>query len=171
MTVQAGKKVIRPQFPIFRLIFQRSCDGYQCLIFVFSVIYLDSWGGDISSSYIEWGPRPSIWKVSFLFLFFLFFSSFSFLFFSFLFFSSFAFLVSFSGAPFSSGAPGHCPPMPPSRYATAPPPHDTALVNTLVATLSLLWFTLRVVANGGRNFQPDIHTQLKFEYPPKVQHK
>ena len=163
MTVQAGKKVTRPQFPIFRLILQRSCDGYQCLIFVFSVIYLDSWGGDISSSYIEWGPRPSIWKVSFLFSFL------PLLFF--LFFSSFAFLVSFSGAPFSSGAPGHCPPMPPSRYATAPPPHDTALVSTLVATLSLLWFTLRVVANGGRHFQPDIHTQLKFEYPPKVQHR
>ena len=46
----------------------RSCDDYQCLILVFSVIYLDSWG------YIGWGPRPGIWKISFPL-----FSSFSFL--------------------------------------------------------------------------------------------
>ena len=43
-------------------------------------------------------------------------------FFSFLFYSSFSFFLSFFflslGGPFSSGAPGHCPPMPPSRYAT-----------------------------------------------------
>ena len=55
--------------------------------------------------------------LSFLFLFFfsLFYSSFSFLFFFFPF-----FFVSLSlGGPFSSGAPGHCPPMPLSRYATA----------------------------------------------------
>ena len=43
----------------------------------------------------------------FSFLFFLF----SFLFFIFIFFLSL-------GGPFSYGAPGHCPPMPPSRYAT-----------------------------------------------------
>ena len=31
--MQAEKKYMRPQFFIFRLIFQRSCDDYQCLIF------------------------------------------------------------------------------------------------------------------------------------------
>ena len=85
---------MRPQLPIFRFIFQRSCDDYQCLILVFSVIYLDSWGYRVGV------PRPGI---------------FFFYFFSFLHF----FFVSFSGGPFSSRAPGHCPPMPPSRYATA----------------------------------------------------
>ena len=35
--------------PINCLIFQRLCDDYKCLILVFSVIYLDSWG------YIGWG--------------------------------------------------------------------------------------------------------------------
>ena len=44
--------------------------------------------------------------------------SFLLLYFSFSFFLSF--FVSLSlGGPFSSGAPGHCPPMPPSRYTTA----------------------------------------------------
>ena len=97
--------------PIFRLIFQRSSDDYQCLILVFSVIYLDLWG------YIGWGPRPGIWKVSFP----LFNSSFSFLFFSLCFFS----FVSFLGPTLAPGHPGHRPPMPPSCYATDtyPPPH------------------------------------------------
>ena len=43
------------------------------------------------------------------FLFFLFF---------FLFYYSFCCCCLSFGGPFSSGAPGHCPPMPPSRYAT-----------------------------------------------------
>ena len=44
-----------------------------------------------------------------------------FLFFLFLFFFPLSFLSLSLGGPFSSGAPGHCqcPPMPPSRYATA----------------------------------------------------
>ena len=38
---------------------------------------------------------------------------------SFIFFLSFFFFFCLSfGGPFSSGAPGYCPPMPPSRYAT-----------------------------------------------------
>ena len=40
---------------------------------------------------------------------------------SLLFYFSFSFFLSLSlGGPFRSGAPGHCPPMPPSRYATGP---------------------------------------------------
>ena len=79
------------------------CNDYQCLILVFSVTYVDSWG------YIGHGPRPGIWKISFS----LSFPSF------FLFYSSFSFFPLSLGGPFSSGAPGHCPTMPPSRYATA----------------------------------------------------
>ena len=40
-------------------------------------------------------------------------------FFFFFFFLSFLFFIFFSRGLFSSGAPGHCSPMPPSRYATA----------------------------------------------------
>ena len=50
-------------------------------------------------------------------------SLFSFLPFLFVFLSFLFFIFFFSlslGGPFSSGAPGHCPPMPPSRYATGP---------------------------------------------------
>ena len=94
------------------------------------------------------GGRPGIWKVSFSLFFsslsfsFLFFSSFSFLpclflffsflffsflffsflFFSFLFFSFlflfFIFFFGLSRGPLYLRAPGHCPSMPPSRYAT-----------------------------------------------------
>ena len=77
-----------------------------CLILVFSVICLDSWG------YIGWGFQSGYLKSFVLF----FFSSFSF--FSFIFFIFF-FCLSLGG-PFSSLAPGHCPPMPPSCYATDP---------------------------------------------------
>ena len=53
------------------LIFQRLCDDYQCLILLFSVTYLNSWG------YIGWGPPSRYLKIfilSFLFvLFYLFF--------------------------------------------------------------------------------------------------
>ena len=100
---------MRPYFSIVPLIFQRLCDDYQCLILVFSVICLDSWG------YIGWGPFQVFenFRSLFSFLHFLFF--FSFLFFHFLFCLS----LSPSRGPFSSWAPGHCPPMPPSRYATA----------------------------------------------------
>ena len=103
--MQAEKKIHEAQFPILSLIFQRSCDGYQCLILVFSVVYLDSCGC------IGWvDPVRVFEKVSFHF----FFSSFSFLFF-FLFFLFFSFLFFifffclFLGGPFSSGALGHCP--------------------------------------------------------------
>ena len=67
------------------------------------------------------GPPSGYLKSLFLsFLFFSFFySSFSFSFFSFLFLFFFFLSLSLEG-PFSSGAPGHCPPMPPSCYATAP---------------------------------------------------
>ena len=84
---------------------------FSMLILIFSVIYVDSRG------YIGWGPRSGIWKVSFsLFFYFL-----PFLFFFPFFFSilHFLFFPRLSGGPFSSGVPGHCPPMPPSRYATA----------------------------------------------------
>ena len=66
------------------------------------------------------GPRLGIWKVSFSLFFSPFYFSFSFfLFLSFLFLFYSSFFLSLSrGAPFSSGAPGHCPPMPLSRYAT-----------------------------------------------------
>ena len=118
-----AEKIHEAPIPIFRLIFRRLCDDYQCLILVFSVIYLDSCNGDISGGW----PSSGFWKVlfplffsSYSFSFLFFFFSFSFVFsfvFSFLFFSSFS-ILSLSRGPFSSGAPGHCPPMPPSRYAT-----------------------------------------------------
>ena len=58
---------------------------------------------------------------SFLSLSFLSFFNFflSFLFFSFLFFLSFLSSLSLGGPPLAPRAPGHCPPMPPSCYATA----------------------------------------------------
>ena len=65
--------------------------------FGISVIYLDSLG------YIGWGP-PSGYLKSFVL--------------SFLFFIVFCLGAPLAPGPFSSGAPGHCPPMPPSRYAT-----------------------------------------------------
>ena len=89
---------------------KRLCEDYRCLILIFSVIYLDSRG------YIGWGPR--LWR--YLKSFVLFFSSLPFPF-PFLFFLIFHFLslfVCLSRGPFNSGAPGHRPPMPPSRYAT-----------------------------------------------------
>ena len=49
-------------------------------------------------------------------------------FFSILFHSSF--FPSLSGATFISGAPGHCPPIPPSRYATVMMNWNVCLVNT-----------------------------------------
>ena len=64
--------------------------------------------GDISC-------RITFWVVFFLCSFLSFFFSFIFSFLNFLFF----FFLSVSGAPFSSEAPGHCPPMPSARYATA----------------------------------------------------
>ena len=61
---------------------------------------------------------------SFFFFSFLFFLSFIFFFhffhFSFLFFIFFFFFCLSLSGPFSYGAPGHCPSMPPSRYATVP---------------------------------------------------
>ena len=108
--MQDENEYMGPRFPNVHLIFQRLCDGYQCLI-LFSFIYLDLWG------YIGWRP-PSGYLKSFV-LSFLFFSSsyfFSFLFFllsfsfSFFFFSFFSFLffmfffcLSLSGAPVAPG--------------------------------------------------------------------
>ena len=86
--MQAEKEYTGPQIYIVPLIFQRLYDDYQCLILVFSVIYLDLWG------YIGWGLHPGIWKVSFS----IWFSSFSF-FFSFLFVT---FFFPLSWGPFSS---------------------------------------------------------------------
>ena len=82
---------------------------FSMLILIFSVIYVDSRG------YIGWAPVRVFEKFRslFSFIFFLFF------FFPFFFYSSFSFFPCLSGGPFSSGVPGHCPPMPPSRYATA----------------------------------------------------
>ena len=83
--------------------------------------------------------RPLFSFLSFLFfLFFSFFFSFFFSILHFLFFLS----LSLSGAPFSSGAPGHCPPMPPSRYATD---HDVPF-QTYSSDLTFnitFWHTLR----------------------------
>ena len=87
------KKYMGPQFPIFCLIFQISCDDYQCLILVFSVIYLRLMG-----IYGGGGGRPGILKS--------FFPSFHFFFFfflSFLFFVFFFSFVSFSGDPLAPG--------------------------------------------------------------------
>ena len=45
--------------------------------------------------------------------------------------SSFSpFSLSVSRVPFSSGAPGHCPPMPPTRYATASVTHTAIIYRT-----------------------------------------
>ena len=113
------KRIHGAQIPIVRLIFQRLCDDNQCLfvcLFVCFFFHLLRLMG-----IYRVGPRPGIEKFRSLFSFlpfiFIFFSSFSFLFLFFL--SFFFFFLSLSlGGPFSSGAPGHCPPMPPSRYAT-----------------------------------------------------
>ena len=55
------KRKHRPQFLIVRLIFQRLCDYYQCMILVFSLIYLDIW------VYIRWGPVRLLEKCRSLF--------------------------------------------------------------------------------------------------------
>ena len=90
--MQAEKKnTWGPQFPIVRLIFQRFCDDNLCLVLVFSVIYLDSWG-----IYRVRTPVRVFKKVTFS----LFFSSFSFLF-SFLHFLFYLFFL--SGAPLAPG--------------------------------------------------------------------
>ena len=91
------KKIHRgPNSPLLVSYF-KDCVMVQCLILVFSVISLDSWG------YIGWGLRPGIWKCSFSF----FFSSFSFFFsLSFLFFILFSFYLSRSlswGPPLAPG--------------------------------------------------------------------
>ena len=75
-----------------------------------SFIYSDSW--DISDG----SPFQVFIKFNSLFSFLL--SLFPFLFFSFLFFSFLFFSFLSLLGPLSSGAPGHCPPMSPSRYAT-----------------------------------------------------
>ena len=71
------KKLYGAQFLVVRLILQRLCDDNQCLILVFSVIYLNKWG------YIWWGPPSGYLKsfssfssvcLLFFFLFFIFFS-------------------------------------------------------------------------------------------------
>ena len=65
---------------------------------------------------------------------------FSFLFFFlFVFHSSFYFCLSLFRGPFSSGAPGHCPPMPPSRYATALCYISFSIVVGYI-TLYVIWF-------------------------------
>ena len=80
--MQAEKEYMGPQFPIVRFIFKRLCDDNQCLILVFSVICLDSWGAP--SGYFK------SFVLSFLFFFFHYFIF---------------FLICFSlGGPFSSGA-------------------------------------------------------------------
>ena len=85
--MQAEKKIMKPQFPIFRLIFQRWCDDYQCLICIFCHI--------LRLMGIYRVGAPSEYLKSFVpsFLFFLFFP---FLFFIF-------FFVFFSGAPLALG--------------------------------------------------------------------
>ena len=94
--MQIEKENMGRQCSIVCLIFQRLCDDYQC--------------GGAPSGYLKSFVLPFL----FFFFSFLFFSLFSFLFFSFLY---FLFCLSLGG-PFSSGATGHCPSMPPSRYAT-----------------------------------------------------
>ena len=110
MSCKLKKNKWDPNSPLFFLYF-KDCVMIQCLILLFSVIYFDSWG------YIRLGP-PSGYLKSFV-LSFLPFLFFSFSFFFFLFCSSFSFFCLSLGGPFSAGAPGHCPPMPPRRYATA----------------------------------------------------
>ena len=77
---------------------------------------------------------------------FFFFFFIPFLFF-FLFYSSFSlFPVSLSRGPFSSGTPGHCPPMTPSRYATAQNQRPEQMSNNL----HLRWLNLE---NSGKNMK------------------
>ena len=103
MSCKLKKNTLGPKSPLFLLYFKDCVMVTNVWFWHFlSSIYSH---GDISGGRL----RPSIWKVSLS----LFFSSFSF---SFLFFIFF-FPLSLRG-PSSSGAPGHCPPMPPSRYAT-----------------------------------------------------
>ena len=109
---------MRPLFPIVRLIFQRSCDDYQYLIFVFFCHLLRLMGIYRVGAPSEYLKSFVPYFLVFLFFSFLFFSFlFSFLFFFFFSFLHFLFCLFLEG-PFSSRAPGHCPPMPPSRYAT-----------------------------------------------------
>ena len=105
-------------------------------ILVVSVIYLNSWG------YIGWGP---VWVFETFRVLSLSLSlslslplslSLS-LSLSLLFSFSFSFFCLSLGGPFSSGPPGHCPPMPPSRYTTGcdcyvdPAPNLWFIVNVL----------------------------------------
>ena len=78
--LQVEKEYMGPQFLIVRLIFQILCDDYQCMILVFSLIYLESW------VYISCGGPSGFLKSVVL----------SFLFFPFIF-------LSLSGAPLALG--------------------------------------------------------------------
>ena len=91
MSCKLKKNTWGPKSPLFVLYF-KDCVMITNVWFWY-FLSCTSWG------YIGWGPRPGIWKVSFS------------LFFSFS-------PLSRSRGPFSSGAPGHCQPMPPSCYAT-----------------------------------------------------
>ena len=102
-----------PDSPLFLLFFNfKDCMMVTNVWFlIFSVIYFNRLMGiyrvGLSSGYLK--------SLVLSFLLFLFFS-----FFFFLFYCSFSFLYLFflSRGPFSSGASGHCPLMPPSRYGT-----------------------------------------------------
>ena len=61
---------------------------------------------------------------------------FFFFFFFFFFFLFFILFFPLSRGPFSSGAPGHCPPMPPSRYATAGSDLTSSLVEVKESRMS-----------------------------------
>ena len=71
--------------------------------------------------------------------------------FSFLFFLFFFSSLSL-GAPFSSGAPGHCPPMPPARYATG---HEQFKTRS---------YFIRVLFPFVFSEEFDVHTTVKYKY-------
>ena len=144
MSCMLKKNTRGSSISIVPFIFQRLCDDlYQCLILIFSVIYLDSWGMGI----YRVGP-PSGYLKSFIlsFLFIL-------LFFFLVYIYSSLFSLSLGG-PFSSGAPGHCPPMPPSCYATGTvnctPKHVLFAISKL-STLFLKNECMHLIRNSPRN--------------------
>ena len=129
--MQAEKRICGLNSPLFLLYF-KDCVMITIVWFWYFLSSTET-HRDIS------GGGPSRYLKSFI-LSFLFFC-FSFLFFIFIF-------VVFLRGPLSSGAPGHCPPMPPSRYATGPsPPLTPALCYTSAAPcLTLMrrfWLVLK----------------------------
>ena len=119
--MQAEKEYTGTISLLFLLYFKGCVMITNVWILVFSVIYLGIYqvGAPVFEKFCSLSLSFSFYSIIFFFFFFFF------------------FCLSFGG-PFSSGAPGHCPPMPPSRYATGSVAVATASWNTFEGTLRVL---------------------------------